>query len=494
MLSLVGITETTMTRAEFQSVYNQGPDATFALFQSMQQALALLNARVNELEACLSKDSHNSSRPPSQDGLVRKPKSLRQKSGLKSGGQPGHPGSTLCLSEQPDEVVLYSPSTCTGCGHCLDAVPITGFERRQVYDLPPLLLWITEHRVEEKVCPHCHRHTPRDFPASVSQTVQYGGRVKALCVYLQQYQLLPFGRTQQLIADLFGGSLCEGTLSRCLSACHKHLAPVEASIQQALQNASVAHFDETGVRIQKKLHWLHTASTPSLTFLAPHAKRGRQALDAIGILPAFGGTAVHDAFASYFGYHCAHALCNAHLLRDLLFIKEQTQQPWAEKMIALLLSIKKTVEATKVCGQATKVCGQTHLPSKAINAFEEQYQALVEEGFTANPAVAPSGKRGRTKKSAARNLLERLAVHRKAVLAFMYDFAVPFDNNLAERDLRMVKVQQKVSGCFRSEDGAEIFCRIRGYISTLRKQGIPVLSALQSALEGNPICPRLLAE
>jgi transposase len=483
-----------MTREEFQTVYDQGPDATFALFQEMQQTLAALSSRLNELEARLSKDSHNSGKPPSSDGLGRPaPRSLRQKSGRRPGGQPGHPGTTLCLAEQPDEVVTHGPPTCAGCGACLEGVAPAGGERRQVHDLPPLSLRVTEHRALRKACPFCHTLTTAPFPAEVTKPVQYGPGVRALCVYLQQYQLLPFARTQELLADLLGCPLSEGTLFNSLAACHERLSPVEAAIKEAVGQAPVGHFDETGVRIQKGLHWLHTAGTASLTFLAPHAKRGKEAMDALGVLPAFSGTAVHDAFASYFGYECSHALCNAHLLRDLVFITEQgqvkgqTPQPWAEKMSALLLLIKVAVETAHAQGQS-------HLSSAALTAFEAQYQALVAEGLATNPARAPSGRRGRTKQTPARNLLERLDTQREAILAFMSHFAVPFDNNQAERDLRMAKVRQKVSGCFRSAEGVAMFCRIRGYIATLRKQGLPILTALQSVFAGQTIMPNLLAE
>lgn len=482
-----------MTREEFQSVYDQGPDATFALFQTMQQALALLSARLTGLEARLSQDSHNSSKPPASDGLKRVPRSLRPKSGKKSGGQPGHPGATLCLVDRPDVTIPYSPTTCAGCGVCLTGVAPTGDERRQVFDLPPLSLQVVEHRALHVVCPACRSLTAAPFPAEVTQSVQYGSRVKALCVYLQQYQLLPFERTQEMMADLLGCSVSEGTLFNSLVACHERLAPVEAMIREAVQEASVGHFDETGVRLQKTLHWLHTAGTASLTFLAPHAKRGKEAMDAIGVLPAFSGTAVHDAFPSYFGYECSHALCNAHLLRDLIFVQEQgqvagqTPQPWAEKMSVLLLSIKAAVEAAQAAGES-------HLCSSALCGFEAQYQALVAEGLTTNPVRAPSGRRGRTKQTPSRNLLVRLDTQREAVLAFMSHFAVPFDNNQAERDLRMAKVRQKVSGCFRSAEGAAMFCRIRGYIATLRKQGLPILTALQSVFAGYPIMPRLRPE
>ena len=209
-------------------------------------------------------------------------------------------------------------------------------------------------------------------------------------------------------------------------------------------------------------------------------------MEAVGILPKFRGTAIHDAFASYFGYGCAHGLCNAHLLRDLTFLREQNKCPWAEEFITLLLRAKEAVAVAKTRDRDV-------LDATVLRRFEEQYQALLDEGLRQNPPRLPSGKRGRTKQSSARNLLMRLQRYRHAVLGFMYDFGIPFDNNQAERDIRMAKVRQKISGCFRSDDYARIFCRTRGYISTLRKQGIAVLPALRSVFMGQPVMPALTA-
>jgi transposase len=489
-----------MTRSEFQQIYDAGADATFELFQLLVDSVSQQSARLTEVEVRLlqlsgqlSKDSHNSSKPPSSDGLRKKPapKNLRSKSGKPSGGQAGHPGTTLFLADDPGQIahtVSQYPLVCEQCHTGLEGVASEGFERRQVHDLPPLSLQITEHRAYKTVCPHCQSICRGAFPTEVSQPVQYGPRLKALCVYLQEYQLLPYARTQELLADLFGCSLCEGTLGTCLATCYERLAPVESAIKTAVQTAAVGHFDETGIRIESKLHWLHTASTATLTYFAAHAKRGKEATDAIGVLPAFSGTAVHDAFATYFGYDCSHALCNAHLLRELIFLSEQTrQQPrqaWIPKLIDLLLAIKQQVSQARSEGKS-------HLSTANLNTFERQYDALIAQGREANPPAPPSGKRGRTRQSTVYNLLERLRLHRNAVLAYLYHFAVPFDNNQAERDLRMTKVRQKISGCFRSQQGAKIFCRIRGYISTLRKQRIHVLTALQSVFSGNPFMPQL---
>lgn len=486
-----------MTRDEFEIIYDQGLDTTFALFAQLEQGVARhaaqlidLEARFLELSAQVSKDSHNSSKPPSSDGLRKKPapQSLRVKSGRLPGGQTGHPGVSLCQTDDPQQIaefVSQYPTTCPGCHASLEGVATDGFERRQVHDLPRLALQITEHRAYRTICPHCQTQSRAAFPTEVSQPVQYGPRLKALCVYLQQYQLLPYARTQEMLSDLFGCSLCEGTLGNGLATCYERLAPVESAIKTAVQDAAVGHFDETGIRIEGKLHWLHTASTATLTYFAAHGKRGKEATDALGVLPSFSGTAVHDAFATYFGYDCcAHALCNAHMLRELVFLSEQTHQAWIPKLIDLLLTMKRQI------AQAKSV-GKSHVSTTDLNGFEVQYDALIAQGKEANPPAPPSGKRGRTRQSQAHNLLERLRLHRDAVLAFLYHFAVPFDNNQAERDLRMTKVRQKISGCFRSMNGAKIFCRIRGYISTIRKQGANILTALQSVFRGCPLMPQL---
>jgi len=475
-----------LTRDEILAVYAAGPEAVVSLVEQLQQAVAALTARVEALESRLRKDSHNSHKPPSSDGLSRgkKPKSLRGQSGKKSGGQAGHPGTTLRPVEKPDERQVHRPSACAHCGGSLEAVLPCASECRQVFDLPPLSLSVTEHEAQTVRCPHCQACTSGTFPEGVTQATQYGPGILALGVYLQTYQLLPFARTQELLRDLFGASASQGTLARALTEASERLAPVEEAIRQAIHHSPVVHFDETGIRAEARLRWLHTASTETCTFYRVHPKRGREAHEVIGILPGLAGTAVHDAYASFLTYEGGHALCNAHLLRELIAVEEETRSPWASAMILLLQEMKQAVETARVAGA-------TALPSEQIQVLEARYGRILEHGSAAHPPPAPSGRRGRRKQSPSRNLLDRLERHRCAVLAFVYDFAVPFDNNLAERDLRMVKVQQKISGGFRSAEGAENFCRIRGYISTLRKQGLHVLSALQSVFLGSPLVPQL---
>lgn len=493
-----------MSQDEIRAVYAVGPDAIVALVEHLlarlsqqQQQIDALTGRVQELEARLSQDSHNSSKPPSSDGLGRIPRtrSLRQASGKKPGAQPGHPGHTLPWCDQPDEVTEHSPATCTSCGASLLPVSVLDASVRQVHEMPSLRLRVIEHRALSKACPHCQEINHGQFPAHVTEPVQYGPRLKALAIYLLHYQLLPFERTRELLSDLFTGTLATptaatpsvGTLATAVAQCHERLAPVEAALKEAITNSAVAHFDETGIRLAQQLYWLHEAGTKTLTYYGCHPKRGTAATNEIGILPAFNGTAVHDAWRTYGTYPCAHALCNAHLLRELTFLAEQTGQPWAAALKNLLCDIKHAVAEAQDKGR-----GQLSRSQQA--RFGRRYRALIAQGLQANPVPPTSGKRGRTQQSKAKNLLDRLERHESWVLAFMHDFAVPFDNNLAERDLRMVKVQQKVSGCFRSPTGAAAFCRIRGYISTLRKQAYHVLTALESVFAGNPYLPALHPE
>jgi transposase len=315
---------------------------------------------------------------------------------------------------------------------------------------------------------------------------QYGDGVKALAVYLMNYQLLPYRRTRELLGDLLGQPLAEGTLASALGEAAEQLAPTEAAIRQGVREADLAHFDETGLYVAGKRHWLHVAATPGLTAYACHKKRGGEAFAAFGILASFAGTAMHDAWPAYRRYGSRHALCNAHHLRELTFLEQEWGMKWAGRMKELLLEIKRAVEEAVAAGQSEVAAGMRQ-------GFVRRYNRLVRQGLakeSQKPALG-SGKRGRKRQSKAKNLLDRLHQYRRETLRFMEDFGVPFDNNLAERDLRMMKVQQKVSGCFRSEGGAEIFCRIRSYVSTMRKQGHNVLTVLKSVFAGHPIAPAL---
>lgn len=453
--------------------------------------VAALQARVKELEDRLALDSHNSSKPPSTDNSRRRTRSLRQPSGKKPGGQPGHPGQTLQLSASPDQVVKHRPEQCATCGASLAEATVTDVARRQVIDLPPLKLEVVEHQVVQLQCPCCGQANAGEFPPAVEHMVQYGPRLQGLGVYLLARQLLPYERIQETLTDLFGAAPSAGTLQSAVERCAVRLAPLEAKIKVAISKAAVAHFDESGFYVEGQRKWLHVASTAQLTHYGCHANRGKKATDELDILPQFRGRAVHDAWSTYLAYEdCSHAFCNSHHLRELTFLEEQDGQAWAPEMKQLLLAGKGEVATAQAAGQS-------QLAGPVLQALQERYQQILAAGFGQNPLPAaprPPGHKGRRKKSKARNLLERLDGQREAVLAFLQDFRVPFDNSQAERDIRMLKVQQKISGCFRSDHGATAFCRIRGYLSTLQKQGHPLLAALERVFMGNPLTPALEAE
>jgi transposase len=355
-----------------------------------------------------------------------------------------------------------------------------------VFELPPLRLQVTEHQAESKQCPHCHRQVRAAFPAGVDQPTQYGERFKALLVYLNAYQLLPLGRIAELTDDWFGQRVSEGTVERALDEAAGAVAGVLDAVEHGLVTAPVAHADETGVRVAGKLHWLHVLSTTGLTRYGFHAKRGREALDELNLVPRFRGELVHDGWSAYAAYsQCGHALCGAHLLRELTFLHEQYQQGWAQHMKALLLKAQAVVETARQQGAAA-------LDDALATSLTTAYSTLVAAGFAANPPPETRPGKRRVAETPARKLLKRLDRDRHAVLHFIRNFAVPFDNNLAERDLRMMKVKQKVSGCFRTLHGAMRFCTLRSYLSTARKHGSSMFSALVDAFSGNPFTPTLI--
>ena len=455
----------------------------WAMILELREVIAQQSQRIQALEDQIAKNSGNSGKPPSSDGLKKKPRSLREKGKRKAGGQKGHKGNTLEMVTVPDDVVSHALRTCPHCQVDVSAVSVERVEKRQVFDLPEVRLEVTEHQGEVKTCPCCGKRGKARFPEGVDHAVQYGTRIKAQAVYLNTYQLLPLARIGELFADFYGHAPSEALILGALEQTQQQIQPALDAIETLLRQSDVIHNDETGMRVEGKLHWLHVTSTDKLTTYSVHHKRGQEAMREIGILPRFKGVSVHDGWASYVQFDCDHALCNAHHLRELRFIEEQYQQAWASDMAQLLRDANHEVAA---CAD-----GQTALAPERVAFYHQAYERLLEQGFLANPPpeIPPPKKRGRNKQSPAKNLLDRLQKYQQETLAFLSDFRIPFDNNLAERDVRMMKVKQKISGTFRTQQGAEMFCDLRAYISTTRKQGQRVIHALHDALLGQPFVP-----
>src|SRR5271165_3096688 len=441
------------------------PVSPEAVIAAQEALIAELRARIAELERQLGLNSGNSGKPPSSDGLKKKPvrvKSLRVRSGKKTGGQKGHPGKTLSQTATPDATVDHFPETCAGCGATLNEGMATGHTARQVFDLPePQPLVVTEHRAWRCRCSGCSAETPAAFPEDVTAPVQYGARIAAFVIYLLHYQLLPERRLAELMADLFAINLATATIASMSRNCAARFQGFAAAVRDQVAAASVKHMDETGFRISGKLQWLHIASTFLLTFYRVSPKRG-------SLLENVTGIVVHDHWKPYYTLKgVLHALCNAHHLRELKALVEIEKEDWARRMQRLL---RRACHATNL----TREQG-VPLSPRLIALIERCYDAILAQGFAfhaSQPAlVRASGKakrRGRTPRRVGHNLLLRLSTRKPDVLRFLSDPAVPFTNNQAERDGRMMKLRQKISGGFRSEDGAADFGVIRSLLSTAK--------------------------
>jgi len=441
--------------------------------------------------AHLMKNSQNSSMPPSTDRRKRT-RSLREKSGKKVGGQVGHPGATLGFIERPDRLIIYASEACYLCGSSLDECEVTGSERRQVHDLPPQKMEVTEHQAQTKVCHRCGAQNKAQFPAGVNAPVQYGEEVRSVAAYLLGYQLLPYERCAEAMGDLFGCHLSPGTLATRLTQCAGELIGAEMLIKEGLRKSAVVGVDETNLRVDQRQDWVHVSATDKLTLLVHDQRRGTPAIESIGILPQYKGVAVHDGFSSYDQYkQCRHGQCNAHILRELNYVIETSKPAWAKEMKALLLEIKAAVDKARESGRKRLPLSQNHRflreYGEIIGQAEKLYGTLKrKKGRMKKPQAAESPIR-----AAARKLACRLGEKREEILLFMQDFSVPFDNNQSERDLRMMKVKQKISGCFRTGKGAEEFCRLRSYVSTMQKQGRSVMETIRSVFAGKSIMPAL---
>ena len=459
-------------------------DSLIALILDMQQTILTLSARIQALEDQQAKTSANSSKPPSSDGLKKKLTSLREKGQRPTGGQPGHQGKTLKMTLEPDQIEGHDVSHCPRCGTSVQTVAASHVEKRQVWDVPPLALRVTEHQAAIKCCPQCQARVQADFPEGVTQPVQYGPHLTAQAAYLTTYQLLPLARVCELFNDWYGHTPSEAFVLSAAERVQTQVGGVVDQIRIQLTQADKAHADETGLRVEGRVNWAHVVSTDRLTVYDIHAKRGAVAWHDIGLLPLLRGWLIHDGFKSYWQLtQCRHGLCNAHHLRELRFLAQQHQQTWADDMARLLVTAYREVQGWSQTA--------LHLPPERVADYHHQYERILQCGLSTQPSAPPRTGRthGRPAQSPAKNMLDRLQQYQAQTLAFLSDFRVPFDNNQAERDLRMLKVKQKIAGTFRTRAGAETFCVLRSYISTARKQGQRVLAALYDALLGRPFMP-----
>ncbi|WP_435962066.1 IS66 family transposase [Immundisolibacter sp.] len=455
--------------------------------------IASLLTRVEALEARLGKNSSNSSKPPSSDNPFTKPtpRSLRGTSGRRRGKQPGEPGARLEPRADPDRREVHAPGCCAGCGADLGHGEVVGSQQRQVFDLPAIRVEVTEHVAQTVRC-GCGHLTSAPFPDTASGPACYGPGLAAVATYLLARQHLPVARTAELLAQCFGAPVSTGWLAGLMAGAEARLAGFARLAREQLRAASVVHFDETGARVAGRLWWVHVACTEKLTSYHRASGRGHDSTEVGGVLPGLVGTAVHDGLTSYRHYGpeqgVAHGLCNAHHLRELVALSESNQRSghseitWPQAMIDLLVEINTTVTAAKAGGH-------TGLGAEQLTQLRKRYQIVIAEGQHSHPAPPPTGKRGRPKLGTAGSLLRRLDIYRDDVLRFATDFAVPFDNNQAERDIRMIRLQQKISGTWRSEPGADAFLAVRSYLSTARKQRHDALDVLRDLFNGRPWLP-----
>ena len=472
------------SREQLLKLARENPEAIVDLVLMLWDRVDKLEAELAELK----KNSRNSSNPPSSD--KNNPNRPKQKAGKKGkrrkqGGQHGHPGHTLCKVDDPDRVVIHKlPGACAECGANLGAAQ--DYESRQVFDLPQnIQMEVTEHRAEVCLCSGCASHVRACFPAEVKAPVQYGDRIKALVIYLQIYQLLPCERLSQLCEDVFNCPISPATVANFLKKAGARAQPVVQKIKEKIRQAPFIHCDETGLSLFGKGHWLHTASTPRFTFLHIDQKRGYQAIKTMDILEGYKGWTIHDYYSSYYRMEgLLHGLCNAHHIRDLTYIDEELGQHWAGDMIGLLLKSKEHKERELARGRC--------VGAKTLDRLQNRYFQILEEGYCLNPEPQRRpGQRGRIKRGKALNLLNRFRDRHEEVIAFL-THDIPFDNNEAERDLRMMKTKQKISGCFRSFAHAIAFANLRSIIATARKQAVNALDIIRATLSDHRLAERLL--
>ena len=442
-------------------------------------------------------NSNNSSKPPSSDGFNKpngdqddddvpkpNPKSERGKSKRKQGGQKGRKGSTLQKVEKPDVTREIKLTECPRTGIALTDDDIVGSIKRQVFDIPTPRIEVTEYEAFTYKHPETGEVIQASFPEGVKAPTQYGQDLKSLLVYLYDWHFIPNDRLAQLVEDLFGHRISPATIEAARKACHSNLEDFDQRIDDIIKSSAVAHADETGFRVKAKLFWLHVACTQTVTKYYVHEKRGAEAMDSTGIWLGFNGRLIHDCWKTYFGYDCEHGLCNAHVIRELRYVHENLGQGWAKKMIDLLYEMKKEADRRSE--------SKEWFTEREIKSFTRRFNIFITKGEKENPFKPPTiKKKGRPKRTKPQNLLLRLRTYSDDFLAFLGDPLIPFTNNLAEQDVRMMKVQQKVSGCFRTTAGAQVFARIRSYLSTLRKNSKNILDGIKAAIGGEAFLPQL---
>lgn len=454
------------------------PEEKDQKIERLEQEVKALLERIAELERSLGLDSQTSSKPPASDGLKKsnqiRTKSLREKGKRPSGGQIGHPGQTLEQVLEPEKIVEHpTPYSCSGCGNDIGNVGIKKIIKRQVFDIPAPRIIVTEHRVTVKECPECKTLLQGSFPESVTAPVQYGARIRAIAAYLNHQHFIPEDRLSEVLLDLFGCRMTPGTIAKTTLALAQIIEPVVAEIACEVKAAAVKHLDETGLRIGGKTNWLHVVATETQTWYRVSPQRKD-----IEVLADIKGVVVHDHWKPYYQLlDVNHALCNAHHLRELKAIDEIEQEPWAKSMNKLLLL----------------ACNYKHrypkgIPKNIVTRLTQLYEQILQRGLSFHSSQSPltrKGNRGRVKRRVGHNLLLRLQNFQSDVLRFLTEPDVPFTNNQAERDLRMMKCKQKISGGFRSFDFAVSFANIRSFLSTAFKQGLNLLEVITQALLGN---------
>jgi len=442
--------------------------------------------QIAQLESRLNLNSRNSGKPPSSDGLNKPaPKSLRIAGQRPTGGQKGHPGRTLSQSTEPDTIVVHDvPEQCQACQRKLPFAYVN--ETRQVFDLPVTKYEVTEHHAMQAICSCGHVHTGQ-FPAGVNAAVQYGPRAQAAMVHLNLNHAVSVQRTAALMKDFFGLPVTQATVLKAAQAGANILLPTVQNIGKAIVKSEVAHADESGLRVARTLHWLHVLATDTLTWMGCHPKRGGQAFESLALLQQFKGVLVHDGWMPYKALECQHALCNQHHLRELTYLLEVQHQAWAGDMIELLQHANHFDNLNCADGKTPNYASQKY--QGEVYDLRALYDAILAQAQADNPIALSTGKRGRTKQSKATNLIGRLRDYSDDVWRFMTQSNVPFTNNLAEQTVRMPKVKQKVSGCFRTLQGAKNYCVIRSYCATMHKQGANIFESLVSAFNGTPPQP-----